>query len=79
MAFEALNHVVGVRDEVGDFGHNEAVGLDLGVEIAGEVGHVLQAGQEIAGEDVEIGLSGANSDVCRAEGVLQLQVHVGGQ
>src|SRR2546426_9382309 len=56
VALQTLDHLVAMNHQVRDFGEDEAVSLDLRVQIAGQVGEVIKAGQNIARNGVEIGL-----------------------
>ena len=77
MALQSLHHVIRMDDEVRELCKNKPIRLDLSMQIAGEVGHVFEADQDIAGEVVEIGLGHAQSGVSRAQSILKLHIHVG--
>ena len=79
MALEALHHFIRVNDQVGQFGEDEPIGLDLGGKIAGEAGHVFQTHQQVAGEGLDAGVGGEERCIGRAKGVLKLEIYVGGQ
>lgn len=80
MALEPLHQPVRVDDGGGDLGEQVGVGLDLGVEVAGEVGEVGQRAVEVEGQHGEVGVRAGQRAVGgphEATGLGQGRVGVG--
>ena len=63
MAFEALNQFVRVNDRGGDFAEDIRVALHLRVQVARDVGQIVESEREFLRDDDQVGVETAKRGI----------------